>query len=254
MNKKAISNGNVTVWVVPAAGIANFKAPTPAEINAGLDITDAIAWESTTFPSATESEDIDDRSLRDKGNASTRGAAAFEADLNLFYPKVKGDVTSDYGKAYNFFKRPGVPVYLVTRVLQAPTGEHKDAKKGEWVSVYRFITDGWTDDFEGDDSIKYAVGFLTQGEVLPYTQVAGGVLSLESLSGATSVDVGKSIVLGATLDNKPATRVVKWSSSDPTKARVSGNGVVTGIAGGAVDIEVSHPAATAAKTLSVTVS
>lgn len=254
MNKKAISNGNVTVWAVPAAGITDFRAPTPAEINAGLDITDAIAWESTTFPSATESEDVDDRSLRDKGNASTRGAASFEADLNLFYPKVKGDVTSDYGKAYNFFKRPGVPVYLVTRVLQAPTGEHKDAEKGEWVSVYRFITDGWTDDFEGDDSVKYAVGFLTQGEVILYTQVKGGALAVDNLSGGSSVAVGESIVLGATLDGKPATRVVNWSVDDPTVARVSGNGVVTGIASGAVDIEVSHPAAASSETLSVTVS
>lgn len=254
MNKKAISNGNVTVWAVPAAGIADFKAPTPAEINAGLDITDAIAWESTTFPSATDSEDLDDRSLRDKGNASTRGAAAFEADLNLFYPRVKGDTTSDYGKAYSFFKKPGVNVYLVTRVLQAPTGEAKAAKVGEWISVYRFITDGWTDDFEGDDSIKYAVGFLTQGEVVVYTQVKGGALALENLSGGSTVAVGESIVLGATLDGKPATRVVDWSVDDSTVARVSGNGVVTGVSSGSADVKISHPAATASKTLSVTVS
>ena len=109
MNEKFTGNGNVRVWAVPVSGIANYKAPTAAEVNAGLDITDAIAWDSTTIPTATDSEDQDDRSLRDKGNATTRGSASYEATLNLFYPKDNRDATSDYGKAYQFFRVPRVP-------------------------------------------------------------------------------------------------------------------------------------------------
>ena len=43
MNEKFTGNGNVRVWAVPDSGIANYKAPTADEVNAGLDDTDAIA-------------------------------------------------------------------------------------------------------------------------------------------------------------------------------------------------------------------
>lgn len=249
MDKKIISNGNVTVWVIPASGIADYKAPTAAEINAGIDITDSIAWESSTFPASTGSEDQDDRSLRDKGNASSRGAAQFEATLNLFRPKDKSDLTTDYGKAYDFFRTPGVPVYLVTRVLQAPEGQHKDAEAGEWVSVYKFLTDSWADDFEGDDSVKYTIGFLTQGEVEVYTQVKNATpVTVTNASGSGNVAVGEHVVLRAELGGKRATQAVEWYSSAPDKASVSPNGVVTGVAAGTADITASHPAASAAST------
>ncbi len=256
MDKRIISNGNVTVWVVPAAGIADYEAPTATEINAGLDVTDALAWDASTFPAATASDDQDDRSMRDAGNATTRGVAQFEASLNFFRPKTKGDTASDYGKAYEFFRIPGVDVYLITRILQGPEGRHKDAAAGEWISVYKFVTDGWTDDFEGDDSVKYAVGFMTQGEVITYTQVKNSApVEVTNASASTSVDVGDHIVLRATLGGKRATQVVEWSSSAPNIATVSGNGVVTGVAAGTASITADHPAASApSKAISVTVS
>lgn len=256
MDKKVISNGNVTVWVVPGAGIDNYKAPTAAEINNGLDISDAIAWESSTFPASTGSEDTDDRSLRDRGNAKSRGAAQFEATLNLFRPRKNTDTDTDYGKAYDFFRVPGIEVYLITRVLQAPEGKHKDAEAGEWVSVYKFITDSWADDFEGDDSVKYTVGFLTQGEVETYTQVANpSAVEVTNATGSTSIGEGDHIVLRATLGGKRATQAVDWVSSDIEVATVSPNGVVTGVSSGSASITATHPAASGASTaISVTVT
>lgn len=254
MDEKFTSNGNTTVWLIPATGIADYRSPTPAEINAGLDVTPAIAWEGTTFPTASDSEDMDDRSLRDKGNATTRGAASYEAVLNLFYPKDLQDTTSDYGKAYQMLRVPRVPVYVVTRVGQSPEGEHKDAAAGEWISVYRFISDGWTDDFEGDDSNKYAIGMLTQGEVAVYTQVKNA--SPVTVTPATAtVSVGGSAVLRATLGGKRATQVVEWVSSNSSVATVSPNGVVTGVKAGSATVTASHPAASAASTAAaITVS
>lgn len=255
MDKKSISDGNVTVWVVPAAGIANYEAPKAAEINAGMDITPAIAWESTTFPTASESDDSDDSSLRDVGNSQTRGSAQFEASLNLFYPKSKGDVVSDYGKAYEFFRRPGVDVYLITRVLQAPEGKHKDAAAGEWVSIYKFITDGWTDDFEGDNSVKYAVGFLTQGDVVTYTQVENSTpITVANKSGSTELAVGEHAVLQATMGGHWATQTVEWESSNPAIVSVSPNGIVTGVATGTAEVTAKHAAATTSTAVSFTVA
>jgi hypothetical protein len=142
VDKQITSNGNTTVWMLLGNAVADYRSPTAAEINAGIDITPAIAWEGTTFPTASESEDIDDRSLRDKGNATSRGSAQYEATLSLFMPDNNLDNVSDYGRAYNTLRVPRVPVIIVTRVLQAPEGQHKDAAAGEWVSVYRFLSIG----------------------------------------------------------------------------------------------------------------
>src|SRR6478609_6302050 len=105
---KVTSNGNVEVWAVPVNGIANINAPTAAEINAGVVLSNAIAWEGTSFPANEESNDVDDRSLLDRGNSTSRGFAQFGATLSFFRP-VPGDTTSDYGLAWTFFKTPRVP-------------------------------------------------------------------------------------------------------------------------------------------------
>lgn len=255
-DQKAPSNGNTTVWLVPTTGIADYREPTAAEINAGLDVTDAIAWEGTTFPTASDSDDVDDRSLRDKGNATTRGAAQFEAVLNFFYPSDNTDTVTDYGKAYNLLRVPRVPLYVVTRVLQAPTGEPTVAAAGEWISVFRFLTDGWTDDISDDDSYKYAIGMLTQGEVAVYTQVKNATpVTVTNASGTAALTAGEFAVLRATLGGKRATQVVRWDSSDNTVATVSQNGVVTAVAAGTADIVASHRSASAASTpVEITVS
>ena len=254
MDASFTSNGNTTIWLVTGNGIADYNAPTAGEINSGMDITPAIAWDGTTFPTASDSEDQDDRSLRDKGNATNSGVASYEAALNLFYPADLQDTTSDYGKVYQMLRVPRVPVYVVTRVAQSPEGLHKDAEAGEWVSVFRFISDGWTDDFEGDDSNKYAIGMLTQGDVAIYTQVKGSS-PVTVTGGPVTIATGEHKVLRATLNAKRATQVVKWTSSDPSVAIVSQNGIVTGVASGTASITASHPAASAASTaVAVTVS
>jgi hypothetical protein len=251
---KAQANGNVTVWAVPVTGIADYRSPTAAEINAGLDITDAMAWEGTTFPTANESNDIDDRSLRDAGNATSRGFAQFEFAPTFFRPYDVKDVASDYGKAFQMFKAPRVPVYIVTRVLQVAKGVHVDASAGEWISIFRFTTDAVTDDTEGEDSVKYSVSTLPQGEVEVYTQVknAGPVVITVA---DTSLSVGQHSTSLATLGGKYATQTVRWSSSNTAVATVSQNGVVTGISAGTATITASHPAATGATVgVSVTVT
>lgn len=254
-DQKVTSNGNTTVWLVPVASIADYRSPTATEINTnGIDVTAAIAWDGTTFPTASESDDIDDRSLRDKGNATTRGAAQFEATLNFFYPKVLSDTTSDFGKAFQFLKTPGVPVYVVTRVLQSTTGVHTDAAAGQWISVFRFVTDAWTDDVAEDDSYKYAISFLTQGDVAVYTQVKNASAVTTTPSSTLAITVGDVSAVRATLGGKRATQVVSWSSSAPGVATVSQNGVVKGISAGTATISASHPSATAAASVTVTVT
>jgi len=248
---KVQSNGNVTVWAVPVTGIVDFRSPTAAEINAGLDITNAMAWEGTTFPTASDSNDVSDRSLRDKGNATTRGFAQFEFAPNFFRPKDVKDVTSEYGKAFQMFKMPRVPVYIVTRILQVAEGLAVPAAAGQWISVYRFVTDAVTDDTEGEDSYKYAVSTLPQGELSVYTQVKNATaVAITPLTLAVTT-AGPAKTLKATLGGLYATQTVTWSSSNTAVATVSPNGVVKGVLAGSANITASHPAATGATVVSV---
>ena len=248
-DQKVTANGNVQIWLVPSTGIANFRSPTAAEINAGVNVSNAIAWEGTTIPTATESDDVDDRSLLDKGNATTRGAAQFEAALNFFTPSNHLDLTDLYARVYDLLRIPRVPLYAVVRVLQAPEGVATAASAGQWISVYRFLTDSWIDDISEDDSYKYAVGFLTQGELAVYTQVKNATpVTVVNASGSGALTVGDHAVLRATLGGKRATQVVTWVSSNPAVASVSPNGVVTGVSAGTANITATHPAATGVST------
>lgn len=252
---KITSNGNVDIWFIPAASVADYRSPTPTEINTnGKRLTPAIAWDGTTFPANTDSNDTDDRSLEDLGNATSRGFASFEATLSMFRPKP-GDTTSETGVAWTLLKTPRVAGYLVTRVLQRTTGVATPAAAGDWISVYRVISDTVNDDTEGEDSYKFVVTFLQQGDLAVYTQVknAGTITFVPTtLSVATA---GPVKTIRATLGGKRATQTVTWVSSDLTKATVSQNGVVKGIAAGSATITATHPSTTTAATpVTVTVT
>jgi len=254
-DNQVTSNGNTNVYLILANGIADYKAPTAEEIAAGLNITNAIAWEGTTFPTASDSEDQEDRSLMDRGNASSRGADQYEATLALFYPKDNQDMESLYGKVYNLLRVPRVPLYIVTKVLQGTEGTPTNAVAGDWVSVYRFLSDGWSDDVEGDTSKKYVINMLTQGDVAIYTQVKNAsAIEVTNASGSDSIGVAEHAVLRATMGGKPATQAVSWKSSNPAVASVSPNGVVTGVSVGTAEITASHAAATPSTALMITVA
>jgi hypothetical protein len=247
---KITSNGNVQIWAVPVSGIANINAPTAAEINAGVSLDNAVAWEGTTFPANDASNDVDDRSIMDAGNATSRGYAQFAATLSLFRPQP-GDTTSEYGVAWTFLKTPRVPVILVVRTLQGTAGTHTVAAAGQWVNLYQFISDTVNDNTEGEDSYKYIVNFSPQGNLAINTQVKNAsapTVSPASLSVTAAAGVNHSKPLRAVLGGNRATNVVTWTSADPTKATVSKNGVVTGVASGSTTVTANHPSASAAST------
>lgn len=249
MDTKVTSNGHLDVWAVPVTGIADYRSPTAAEINAGVRLTPAVAWDGSSFPANDESGDIDDRSMEDIGNALSRGFASFGAELSFFRP-VPGDTASEAADAWDLFKTPRVPVFLVTRVLQRAVAPGvTPAAAGQWISVYRFITDTVNDDTEGEDSVKFVVGFLPQGELKVNTQVKNATpVSVTNATGSTSLSVGGHAVLRATLGGKRATQAVDWITSNDAVAYVSPNGVVTGVSAGTATITAAHPAASGPST------
>lgn len=246
-DEKVTSNGNVDIWVIPKADVADYRSPTATEINTyGTRVTPAVAWDGVTWPGNTESNDVDDRSLEDRGNATSRGFAQFEGTLAFFRPKPD-DTSSEAAQAWDLLKTPRVPVIVVTRVLQRTTSVATPAAAGDWINVFEFITDTVNDDTEGEDSVKFIVGMLPQGNIAVNTQVKNaGPVTLAPT--ALALSVGDHGVVKATLGGHRATAVVDWTSDDEDVATVSNNGVVTAVGAGTANISATHPAATGATT------
>lgn len=246
---KITSNEYVKVaWILDAnLPSGSVASPTAAQLNAGttLQLTPAIAWQDFAL-GATDSDDVEDRGLADPGNAVTRGFSNFEATLSFFRDADASDTTSDYVKAWNAFKTPRTYGYLVIRVAEKKWDEPWAA--GDRVSIFRFVADIITDDTEGDDSVKFTVSYLPQGVMHTYTVVSETVKAAIAAPATLAVTVGESKKLTATLHGTDIRGIATYSSDDTTIAKVSPNGVVTGVAAGTADISVSFPGGTTATT------
>jgi len=254
VDQKAFAAGRLNVVWIPAGGIANINAPTAAEIAAGVALSDAVAWENYEL-AASESDAVDDRSILDKGNATSRGAAQFGGTVSFFRPSDPTDMTHVYSRAFAAFRTPRAYGYLVTRVLQNVEGQHSPFVTGDDISVFYFVADTFVDDTEGDDSVKYTVNFQPQGQLAVYTKVAGGTLAATPATLSLAVaEVGK---IKATIPGTGGSDVsagATWTTSDPTVAAVNTHGVVTGVGAGTATITVTYPGAVAEASSAITVA
>ena len=243
MDKKVYANGNVTVWAIPRAAVADIHNIKVSEINSdGLDITDAISWSDTTLPTVSGSDDVDDRSIRDKGNATSRGASNFEASLSLFYPGDFEDVNGIYRQTWDVFKQTRVPLVLVVRVLQGEQGVHDPAEEGELYNAFYMLNSTYRNAAEGDNSVKYTVGFMAQGQLRInglFGGAAEGTITVEEAPSALAVD--ESGPIRATAYGHRLGRAFRWRSSDTAVASVSRSGVVTGEGTGSATITGEYP-------------
>lgn len=250
-DEKVFAQGRVNVVWVPAGGIANINAPTAAEINAGVALSEAIAWENYEL-AASESDDVDDRSILDLGNATSRGAAQFGGTLSFFRSKDPNDTTSPYVKAYEAFRTPRAYGYLIVRVLGNEPGKHSPFVAGDDISVFYFVADTFIDDTEGDDSVKFTVNFQPQGQLAVYTKVAGGTLEITPATLSPAVGAVSKLVARQNGDNVSAGTV--WTSSDTTVASVSQHGIVTAVGAGTATITGYFATQGNADTVSVTIT
>lgn len=252
MDTKVASNGNFNVTWVPVSGIVDPNAPTAAELNAGLALSEGIAIESFEL-AASESNDIDDRSILDAGNAVSAGYEQYSASMEFFRDADLTDGNSVYNLIYEAFKKPRQYGYLVMKVLQNVQHQHTPYEAGETVSVYRVMSDAVSDNTEGESSYKLSVTFQPQGFVKINTLVAGAGTIAVSPS-TLELEVDDIDIVTAEIDDQDWTQGVLWRSSDTLVASVSQNGVVTAVGDGTATITATHPSAEASTPIQVTVA
>lgn len=168
MPSKKMLSPKTTIWWVPLAGIANYLAPTAAEINAGVNISCAIVTGYTL--NATDSDVDNTKSICDNSNTSNPTFDNYDANLT-FFRSVIADSTGVYYAAFNLFKTEGVAGYLVRRIGKDNAAV---AAIGDTVSVFGVESDVPTDtESDAGGPIQLGVPFLPQGKMkINYTIAA----------------------------------------------------------------------------------
>lgn len=237
-------SGSIRIWWTPANGVANYKAPTEAELAVALDLSDAISWNDKDF-GIQASSTTSDPAITARGNTQTRGAAQYGGSLSFYYPGDLTDVSNHYKVVWDALHKPRTEGYLFVRVdgLELATEEGTasqpgtKAEDGDLLTPFRVQTAGYTEEITGEEAFRYTISFLARGEVEPFAVVRASATPVPPVvTGSDTVTAGSRIVLNGTLLGREYTRGLRWTSSNPSVATVSRNGVVTGHSSGTADI------------------
>jgi hypothetical protein len=269
---KYYADGNaVTVWFGLPNFAANWKKPTATEINATVNITESVAWENFSF-GAQASNQVSDPSLIDVGNSQSRGLSQFGGTMSFFYPSSYVVNASDPNYVtFAALKNPRTLGYVIIRVDGAKiTGGNLDANKGavngDFISVYKVMSDGWADVNTGENAFKYTITFQPQGDLWVNAYVGTTVaVATPAPIGATAYSVNGRTPLSAYITGKQLAATAgiwsgypgwfTWESSNNAVASVDSNGVVTGRSAGTAQITARWKATSTASTpLNITIA
>lgn len=249
VDTKLASSGNIRIWFGGASSLANPLSPLASEINAMLDITDSVSWNDFDFGTQA-SNTTDDPSISAKSAVSDRGAAQYGGSLSFYYPRDEADTTNDYKLTYDALRVPGTQGFIVMRVdgkeLTTPAGTASnpgtDAAANDFVNVYKVESAGWTDAITGEEAFRYTISFVSKGQIATNAVVRSGAPTVAITPLTLAVTTGDVGIVNATVNTRKYTRGVRWTSSNPSVATVSQNGVVTGVSGGTANITATYEA------------
>lgn len=234
------SNPNLRVDYYASNAFANFASPTVAELNAGLNLSPAVAWNNYSFKRAA-STTTSDPSLADTAEVKDRGIINFGGAMSFYFPGPQSTSTDPYSQAFAIFNQPRVFGFIVTRIDGAKPTTQAYAS-GDIVSVYQIETDAQMNMITGESAFMYGVTFLSQGTAAMDT-VAKTTTNAVVVTPATQTLVhgtGK-IRLAATVNGRTYTNGVTWTSSNNAVATVSDAGFVTAITAGSATITATFP-------------
>lgn len=236
-DQKYEAQENVTLWWVLPNGLTNPLSPTKAQLDAALNITDAVTWENYGFGQQAANL-IDYRSVNQNAAARNRGLLNFGGTLGFFFPGGE-DPNDLYVQVYEALATPGSYGYLVIRVDGVKTSE--TATVGDFVSVFRVASDGWGWTGAGENPVSYQITFKPMGDVAVYTVVTDGTPTLVATPSAVTVAQDALALVKVTEEGREYTRALKYTSSNPTAVVCSKNGVIQRLAAGPATITATDP-------------
>ena len=241
------SMGNVRFRFYPENAFANFRWPTVAEMNAGQELEQVTLWDNFEV-GAQASETSDAVPIAAKAAVVRRGAANYGGSASFWYPGYRADMTNAAALVYAALKEVHTPGFLALSV-DGEIGEpgqpaaNMTFANGDYVSIYKIMTDEWDDMITGEDPFYYTRNFLKNGGLASYTVVSTAAPVLAVSINAATGEAGDKLFASATINGRDYTRGVRWSTSNPSVATVSQTGVVTLLDDGTVDIIATVPGA-----------
>ncbi|MDF2993574.1 MAG: hypothetical protein K0S37_4088 [Microbacterium sp.] len=247
MNDKVLSNKRISWLIGPETSIANWLAPSLANVASLLNMSAGIRIAGTDF-GVQATEMTDDRSFADEAGAQELGYAAFGGNVSTFIPP-NDDAGSIERVTHNTFKKPRTRLAVGQRF---GIEQSIPVAAGDEVNLFRTITDAeiverrqtgysTTTEMVGQDDnlINYILP-----PAAPVAVTVGGT------SGGTAGQYG---LLSAVYQGIPVTTQVTWTSSNPAVAEVNAAGVVRYLSAGAATITAAYPGGTSGtKALTVT--
>lgn len=229
------ASGNIQLRWHAANAFADPAKPTPTEVNAGLNITDDVSWNDFDF-GIQASNTNDDPSLKAKSNVSDRGAMQYGGGISLYLPADFSDMGNTHAVAYAALSQPRTEGWITLQVdgelseTDTPTyvgGLVQTAADGDLIHVFKVMTAGYSHAITGEEAFRETINFLPQGEAYINAVVSAAAPTVVVTPATGSPASGDIVPLNATVEGREFTRGVRWTTSDPTVATVSQNGVVT---------------------------
>ncbi|AWY05024.1 major tail protein [Microbacterium phage Platte] len=258
VDERLDSRGNVRYRFYNDAAFANYRWPTVAELNAGLELEQVTVWDG--FEVGAQASDTSDAiPIAAKATVTRRAAANYGGSSTFWYPGYRADNTNAAALVYTAFKNLHTPGFLALSVdgeigsVGQPASDLTFAN-GDYVSIMRIVTDEWTDQITGEEAFSYTRNFLKAGGFAPYTVASTTAPVLDVTATAASGAVGANAYVSATVNGRDYTRGVRWTSSDPAVATVSSTGVVRRLSAGTATITGILPGTTATTTDTVEIT
>lgn len=239
------SKGNIRFRFHPEGSFANPYWPTVVEMNAGQELEGVTLWENFEV-GAQASETSDTAPIKAKAAAARRAGANFGGTASFWYAGDHTNLSNLASLVYAIMKEVNRPGYLSVSVdgeigePGQPNGDFTYAH-GDYVSIYKIMTDEWDDSITGEEAFYYTRTFLKNGMMRTYTVVSTAAPVLTLVPTAVDGAAGGIGSIKALVNGRDWTRGVRWASTDLAVATVSPSGIVDRIATGTADISASLP-------------
>jgi hypothetical protein len=255
---KVPASGNIRIWFGLENSLANYLAPTATEINAMVDISDAVSWNDFNHM-LQASNVLDDPAITALGKVQTVGASQFGGQMSFYYPRSFTDTSNKYQVVYDLLDQPRTKGYMVVRVDGTEAGT--SAVAGDLVHVFKVMTDSYAESIVGEEAFRYTINFQPQGQVAVRIPVksASAFATTILYQGAVVTTLATTVVglyykLEGKVDSRFMTNELVWTSSNTAKATVSATGVAKMIASGSATITATYPGGGTAGTLALTIT
>jgi len=255
---KLPASGNIRIWFGLENSIANYLAPTATEINAMVDISDAVSWNDFNHM-LQASNVLDDPAITALGKVQTVGAAQFGGQMSFYYPRSFTDTSNKYQVVYDLLDQPRTKGYMVVRI--DGTESSTSAAAGDLVHVFKVMTDSYAESIVGEEAFRYTINFQPQGQLAVRVPVKGATAFATTVlyQGAVVTTLAATVAtqyykLEGKVDTRFMTNELNWTSSNVAKATVSNTGLVKAIASGSATITATYPGGGTAGTVALTIT